>query len=241
MIITKKVLISDIILRVTQGKPSAELELEQQQVAFMLDQVRWSMVIDKLNKQIQSNYSIDPVYITTDDGLTPIIVTKFGAPVQDNIQIQLKYNPLSLWRDRGVIRIFAVPVQPTNMLPSLQFPIDYGSPLDMISASEMDDLRNLRFSKPSLSNLKFRREGRNIYILGLDQDTYQMVNFSVTYVPRISILEDLNDNDPVPLTEDLYGPLVDAATKTVYQQIYSSGADIRADAVQNPGPVQVNK
>lgn len=241
MLITKKVLISDVILRVTQGKPSTELELEQSQIAFILDQVRWGLITAKINAQIQKNYPIDPAYIFTETNLVPQLINTPGLPIQNNIGFQLQYKPLNIYRDRGVIRVFAVPIQSTITLSNLQLPIDYGSVVDMVSASEIDDLNGLRFSKPSLKNMKFRREGDMLYIFGLDVNTYQMVKFTVTYFPRISLLEDLNDEDEVPLTEDIYKPLIEEATTTAMAQIYNSGTDIRNDAIQNQSPAQVNK
>lgn len=232
MQITKDVLISDVILRVTQSKPSADLEIEKSQVAFILDQVRWQLVTEKINKQFGIHYAIDPVYIFTEDNLVPILIPRQGAVIQDNIQIGLQYNPLSIFRDRGVIRVYANPVAVSLPQPNLQFPLDYGSPVEMITAAELDVIRNLKFSKPALNNLKFRREGQTLIIYGLDVNTYKMVNFSVTYFPRISMLEDLNDNDPVPITEDLYGPLVEMASEKVFNEIYKTFADIRADSTQ---------
>jgi len=232
MQITKDVLISDVIIRVTQSKPSADLEIEKAQVAFVLDQVRWGLITDKINKQFAKLYQIDPVYIFTEDNLVPVLTPRQGAVIQDNISINLQFAPLNIYRDRGVIRVFANPVVVSLPQPNLQFTLDYGSPVEMITAFELDVIRKLKFSKPSLNNLKFRREGQNLIIYGLDVNTYKMVNFSVTYFPRISMLEDLNDNDPVPLTEDLYGPLVEGATEIIFNEMYKTFADIRSDATQ---------
>jgi len=233
MIITKDVLISDVVLRLTQGKPSSDLELEKSQVAFIIDQVRWKLVTDKLNANITHNYPIDPIYIRTDENLVPTLVPVVGAPVQNKIQVALQFEPLSLYRDRGVMRVFASPIQSTLPTPNLQLPVDFGSYVDAVSVHELDMLNAMKFSKPSITNLKYRREGQTLWIYGLDSNTYKMVQFSVSYMPRMSALEDLNSNDPVPLTEDLYGPLVEGATKICFEQIYKSSTDIAANATSN--------
>lgn len=233
MQITKLVLISDVINRLTQGKPSSDLELEQAQVAFIIDQVRWNLVTQKLNEQLKKGYPIDPVYSYTQYNTVPTLIPLMNTRYQTNIQVGLSYVPLSLYRDRAIMRVFATPIPPTAPMPQLSIPIDFGSPVDMVAISQLDDIKALKFGKPALNNLKYTREGQTLWIYGLTQDTYKMVQFTITYMPRMSLLEDLNDNDPVPITEDLYEPIVEGATKICYAQLYNSGMDTSDNATQD--------
>lgn len=187
-----------------------------------------------LNENVTKNYPIDPVYVFTQENTTATLVNVQGAPYQSKVQVGLQYQPLNLYRDRGMLRVFAWPVQPTLPLSnySVRMPIDYGSQVDAVSAADLENLKNLRFSKPDIGNLKYRREGQTLWIYGLNADTYKMVQFDITYVPRYSLLEDLGDDDVVPMTESLYLDTIKEATQICYDQIYHSGVDLRDDSVQ---------
>jgi len=71
---TKEMLVSDIILRISKGKPSDDQELEPRQVAFWIDQWLPFLVTDLLNKRVSMGLGIDPNYIKIEECAEPSII-----------------------------------------------------------------------------------------------------------------------------------------------------------------------
>lgn len=207
---TKSELISDVILRLTRGKPSDDLEIEPSQVAFWIDLVLNGLVKQVLDDKIKKGIdSIDPAYICY-DRLVPI---KAGAQsYSDNFYVDLCAEPLNLFRDRGVIR-----VSTESTLTEV------GEWVDKMKMEEIDNLKKLKFSKPSLKNLKYHRVKSRLYFYGFTNDTYQLVTLIIGYVPRTKALDDLGDDDPIYVGDEIPPLLAEELEKIGRRQI--SGQD----------------
>lgn len=205
---TKDMLISDIILRISKGKPSDDLELEPKQVAFWIDQWLPFLVTDMLNKRIEAGVGIDPNYIKVETCEEPSIILLDCRDCQDNIYFTLCETPVSLLRDRGVIRVAT----------------EDGMWVDKISLEELDDLKNLRFSKPSLKNVKYHRVKDKLYFHGITQDTMHLFKFNVSYIPS-QVVSDLDDDDVVYLGDDILPILAEKLEEMARRQVYQSDID----------------
>jgi len=205
---TKEMLISDIILRVTKGKPSDDLELEPTQVAFWIDQILPALIKATLDKKLDAKLGIDPDYFKIESCIKPKIKISNCRDCQDNIYIQLECSPINLIRDLGVARVVT----------------EDGVQLDKMSIHEIDNLRNLRFSKPSLTNIKYHRIKNNLYIYGVTEDTMHLVEFNAIYVPSQTIY-DLNDDDSVFIGDEILPLLAEELEAIARRQLYQSGID----------------
>src|SRR5690348_6439066 len=103
---TKAQLIDDIILRVTKGAPSDDLELEPSQIAFWFDIVAKTMIPDYLNDKIKSGEMIDPEFILIEDNKKAVVedVTMLES-YQDRVYITITKPPMVLRNDAAIIRI----------------------------------------------------------------------------------------------------------------------------------------
>lgn len=213
---TKGQLVSDIILRITKGKPSDDLELEPKQVAFWLDMFMGAMIKDNLDKKlIDKKAFIEPGYICWEKDID----LKIKNLLSDRYEfyIDLCRAPMNLYRDGAVIR-----VNTTD-----------GDWVDKMKMEEIDNLNNLRWSRPSLKNIKYTRVKSRLYFYGVDFDTYLFVKFDIAYVPKNDLLETLDDDDEVFVGEDLLPAIAEEVEKLARRQTYQSGEDLENNAVQN--------
>lgn len=216
---TKQQLIDDIILRLTKGKPSDDMELEPTQVAFWIDMVLNSLVKQTLDERIRKGLDgIDPEFICY-ERLIPL--RKESKDVLGKFYIELCAEPINLIRDRGVIR---VATEATDTEP--------GKGVDKMKMEEIDNLRELKHSKPSLKNIKYHRVKNKLFFYGLDDNTFHLVTFVIAYVPKTKALEELDDNDPIYISDDLLPLIADEVEKIARRQ-YQSDSDLENDSQQD--------
>ena len=205
---TKEQLISDIILRVTKGKPSDDLELEPRQVAFWIDQILPALQKQVLDKRIAEGSTIGADYIKVEDCIDAKAKLLDCLECQDNIYFDLKCHPADLHRDLGVIRVVTMD----------------GSWVDKATLLEIDTLRNMRFSKPSLKNLKYTRVKNRIFVHGMDVDTMHLAQFMVSYVPSQTV-SDLADDETIYVGDDILEMLAAKLESIARRQLYISDID----------------
>jgi hypothetical protein len=213
---TKEQLVSDIILRVTGGKPSDDLELEPRQVEFWIDQLMPALQKQLLDKKFAEGGMIDASYIKIEDCLDAKIKLLDCIDCQDNIYIDLGCHPIDLHRDLGVIRVVTMD----------------GSWVDKVNLMELDSLRNLKFSRPSLKNLKYHRVRNRLYIHGLTNDTIHLAQFMVAYVPSQSVQE-LEQDAQVYVGDELLALLATALEEIARRQVYQSDMDMSNNGQQD--------
>lgn len=213
---TKNQLVSDIILRITQGKPSDDLELEPRQVAYWIDMVLGALIkLDIEDALAQKRGMIDPSYICWDKEV-PVKVDYINDNRSD-FYFDLEKCPINISRDAGVIRINTTD----------------GDGVDKMNMLEIDNLSKMRFSKYSLENIKYTRVKQRIHLFGLTEDTYHLVKFDVAYIPTPDLLEDMDDDDEVFIGEDILPKVAEEVEKIARRQVYQSGIDQENDGQQD--------
>jgi hypothetical protein len=210
---TKFQLISDIILRVTASKPSDDLELEPAQVALWLDQNLNSIVKTTLDDKLKRGEGIDSTYLYPQYNVDVNTENNNGSTV---FYIDLDFEPMNLWRDRGIVRV-------ANS--------DGLGLVNRVNFSELDTLSNLKLSKPSIKNINYSRIKSRLIMHGLDQDTYAINNFDLVYVPLTKALELLGPNDNIYVAEDLIPIIAEQITEIARKEL-SGINDIENDSVQ---------
>lgn len=213
---TKKMLISDVILRISAGKPSDDLELEPRQVAFWIDQVLNALVKKTLDERIQKGNGVDPVYLCPEYNKQVNVSQNNGT---NFFYIDLDHEPMNLHRDGGIARV-------ANN--------DGLNVVNKVKIEELDNLVNLKMSKPSIKNIKYSRIKNRLYIYGLDSNTYQINTFDIVYVPMTKALEELKDNDLIYVGEDLIPIIAEAVTQIAKDELFNSFDDLDNDAVEAP-------
>jgi hypothetical protein len=214
MAVTKKKLVDDIILRVTKGAPSDDLEIEPRQIEFWFDLVAKTAVPDYLNAKIEAKEALDPQYILIEDNKTAIKedITML-EDCDDRVYITTTKTPLNLTNDLGIMRVIT----------------EEGTFVNNVPIEVLDTINKLTFGKPNRENLLYTRIDNKIYIHGLKSHHLAILKFSVYYIPTVEISA-LADNDTVKVSDNLLATISEAVERMALKEIYSIDPDQENDA-----------
>lgn len=213
---TKAQLISDVMLRISGGKPSDDVELEESQVAFWIDQILGSLIKEVLDAKLKKGESIDASFLEHEDQLTPILDSKSWMDVQNSVYLPLCKVPISLYRGGEIVYLET----------------QDGKSVDRSTRQKLGFLKSLTFSKPSLENLIYHREGDRIYINGLDENNLDFAVFNIWYVARPDLLTSLANEDEVKMSEEMPALLAEAVTNLAKAQV-AGPSDYENDGQQD--------
>lgn len=217
---TKEKLIGDIILQLTQGSPSDDLQLEESQVAYWIEYTLHDLIRKEIVEELSKGNMIPPIYVRRDVALTLTEenITNVDSEHQ-RMYVDLPEKVLDLPRDAGIVRV-----------------LDYDRNLiHKTSVEELEYLRNLRFAKPSLNNVVYYREGaasNRIFIEGFNTADIDFNPIMVSYVPRQDILA-LADSGEVLISDRLVPILIDLCVQRGKLELYGTQVDQENDGVDN--------
>jgi len=217
MAITKAQLIDDIILRITKGAPSDDLELSARQIAFWFDLVGSDLIPKYVDSQLRKNLSVPSVMLEIDDDIEGTVENVVMLDeYADRVYIETEKHILDLPKDNGVLRVIT----------------EEGQKVDRVPIERLDTLNSMTFSRPNRDNLLYSKVDQKLYIHGLSPKNVGIVTFSVTYIPKIS-LTDLDNSDEVKLPDEVIGLISDEVEKKALRQMLGI-ADIENDAEDDP-------
>lgn len=219
---TKGALVSDLELRLTEGKPSDDLEFEREQLAHWLDQAANMILSDYITKQMLKREDINPEYIKSSLYRNPIEegITEVAA-ADERYYIDISgleiLPPRGFRRDYGVVRVHD----------------QYNRHMVNITYDESDYFDDLWYAKSDKDSRNFQwyREGGRVYIKGIDSTNYTTESFRVFYIEVIdsSLLADIAE---YPLGEDLSPLVVDIAEEIGWRQLKDGLYDDQNDGNQ---------
>ncbi len=159
---TKKQIRDDVILRLTQAKPSSDFEVPSSQIDRWIDIARDRFVADFLFKNGKyDGFFIPPEYIAIEKGLAITVVattdeSEFKCTVVQPI-LGTPLNDYAIARVR--VKIVASPYTHTTC--------------KKVDRRTLADLKLMEFSAPSATHPVVYREGQDFYFSGLiaDSDT----------------------------------------------------------------------
>lgn len=215
MAATKDQLISDLILRISAGKPSDDLELERSQVGFWLTQAGNAVVKAYLEKKLSTGEPIDSFFLERIE--TKVLITE-SASVGDEptrVYINLPKEPIELFDDAGVVRVRT----------------SEGSRINKTTLGEFDMISEMEFSRPSIENLVYYRENKKIVVSGIPEAMVPEIGINVWYVPKLD-LECLVEADTVKIPDDLLIAVMEAAEEVGRRQVYGP-QDLANDGQQD--------
>lgn len=215
--ITKQKLVDDIILRVTQGAPSDDLELEPSQIAHWFDLVAPTFLSDYLERIRGRGDDFDPILVEIEDNKTGVVenVTMLDD-CNDRVYITTTKQIFEISNDLGLIRVIDAE----------------GAVVNKVTLSNLDTVNKMRFSKPSRENMLYTRIGSKIYIHGLNPKHIGLTQFSVYYIPKIDI-SSLDPEDQVKLPDKLIGLISETVEEMAKKELYGSDIDLENDAEQD--------
>lgn len=215
---TKSQLISDIILRLTKGKPADDFELEPSQVAFWLQLGLDKIVTDTINAHI-NNYGFVPEFYIINEKCKALNTESLTCVDDDKERLYLRLSkpPLEILGDRAIVRV------KTNT----------GDTTYKARLSTIDFIEKLEFAKPSLDNLVYYRDGSDMLVIkGIPRALRDTVEFFVWYVPQTN-LECFGDNEEIPIANYMLPALLDAVEDIARRQMYGSLSDVTNDGLDN--------
>jgi hypothetical protein len=204
---TKGELVSDLELRFTEGKPSDDIEIERDQLAFWLDLAANSLVADQLSKQMSRKEDVNPQYIQPSGYLTAQEegLAEVNAAYE---RYSIDISGLRILPFRGKSRDFGVVRVQDNL----------NKQLVEITYDDSDFYRDLKFACPSSSNQQWYREDGKIYLDGVDFSNVNLRQYRVFYVQSIDS-SSLTDAQDYPVGEDILSMIVDIAEEIGWGQL----------------------
>jgi len=195
--------ISDIESRLTANKPSDDLELSREQIAYLLAVTRDGLVKQRLDQKLMAGLQVDPTYLITEEFETAEIEDlEVLSDCKDYKYIELSKYPLSLIKDMGIVEVTTQ---------------DYDS-ITRVDQHHLTTMRKMKFTKPSPDNMYFWRKNKKLYIEGLKNSTLNLTQFVVTYVPSYS--ESIpEENEEFLIEPDLASAMLDTVTQILASQI----------------------
>lgn len=219
--ITKEQIIGDVMLQLTQGAISDDVELEEDQVAFWVSYSLNFIIATELNGKIDRGEIIPSIYIRKADcEVAEVEDTDCTDGCEDRIFVELDEEVLTLNKDGGIIEVET----------------DQGDLVRRASVETMSSYKRMRFTKPSEENLVFSHEGKKIFIEGLKAVDIPFDKLNVWYVPKQDLLA-LEDTDEVLVSDLILPQVIDMAVARGKSELYGTQRDQANDA--NPGTTPV--
>lgn len=217
---TKHQLVSDIILRVTKGKPADDLELEPKQVEFWIQLALDGLITEALNANVGIRDYVPEFYVRSEKcrALNQEVLDCVEDD-KERLYIVLSKPPLELLGDRAIIRV------KTNT----------GDTAHKARLSTIDFIEHLEFAKPGLDNLVYYRDGKQkLVICGVPKALKESLDFFVWYVPQTN-LECFSDNEEVPIANDMLDELL-ARVEDIARRQMSGAPDLENDGQDDAAP-----
>ena len=203
---TKNKIIDDVILRITKGKPSNDIELERAQVSHWVGITANEMATDALKASLGNSSAINGNYIIVEKGLifTPE-VTQGSSEYGNRNYVEILNKPLGLPYDAGIVYVTT----------------DSGKEILSTTHTHISTVRELEMTKPSPSVPVYHREEKKLFIEGFTTTMmyslyeYHNLTVHVHYVPS---MEALDGDEELPISDDLAMELADRVEEIARRQ-----------------------
>ena len=212
-------LVDDIQARVYAGAPSDDSELPKDQILHWLSTVRDAVVKQKLDQDIAKGRQLDSYYMERE---TCKSITQEDLECvdedEDRKYFTLSKTPMSLLKDMGVVKVI------TNE----------GIPVMKARLEQLEMLRDMKYSKPSPTNLTYYRDGNTIVVLGMGDKDLTSTEFIVYTIPTYSS-QLLSLTDDILVSDDLLPTVLDAVEEIARRELFGV-ADLTNDGNQPDVP-----
>ncbi len=212
----KNKLIDDVILKISQSAPSDDSEVSKTQIAYWANELLPAIIKSECDSELRAGRSIPPIYITREE-CEPLAIEDLDcvAECEDGIYFDLNGDVIELQSDSGLVRMIT----------------DEGDEVKVVSVGNINTLRGMRFSKPSMTNpLAYRVGARRIYVEGFSHSEVPF-DFITTYYVKKQDIEALADSGDILISSVSSPILIDNITEMLKQEMYGSTPDQLNDGV----------
>lgn len=211
--ITRSELISDIELRIYQGKPSDDSELSRSQIGHWIDSARGLVLAEKINKDLSKGLQISPLYVEKEDciPLESELSDCNGSCYQGRFYIEMESEIMTLYKDMGLIRIVD----------------NYGRSLIGTDQNFSEILSDLPYVGTSNSRQTYFREKKRIFISKNSKNSMPLYKYTVFFI-RDGV-DNLDDTMPYPIEESLIPIILEEVEKIARRQMIDGVSDMDND------------
>lgn len=197
-------LVDDIQARIYAGAPSDDSELPKEQVLHWLATTRDAVVKQKLDSDIANGRQLDSYYMERE---TCKEISQEDLDCVDDSEdrkfFTLSKTPMSLRKDMGVVKVL------TNE----------GIPVMKARLEQLEMLRDMKYSKPSPTNLTYYRDGNTIVVLGVGDKDLTSTEFIVYTIPTYSS-QLLGLTDDLKISDDLLPVILDTVEEIARRELF---------------------
>jgi hypothetical protein len=199
--VTKKVIIDDIILKLTEANPTDDFTIPRSQISYVLDTVRDKLVGDAVLKDLRQGQHPNAIYIekeagkvisAEDDGSTDCAIRHY---------VTLTKDPIWVTNDKGIVL-----VQFSN-----------GTKVERIGHSDLDVIKFLSGAKATFTSPVFHREGRKLFIDEVTDIQANEISVHVHYIPTAGYITD--ETAVYPLDDGLRVSVSDMTVEILKEEI----------------------
>lgn len=211
---TRAKLISDIQLRIYQGKPSDDIELDEPQIAHWIDIVRDEILTKKLNKDLSNGLTVNGFYVFKEEclELTKESIECLEVCSDPRFFVTLSFDAIPLYKDGGIIRVVD----------------NYGRSLTGTNQLFSESLANIPYRRTSTNRQVFYKENKNIYISDNTSQSAEIYKYTVFYVKQMSD-SDVSNQDDYPLEDSMIPELMDRVEEIARREMSLGVSDQEND------------
>lgn len=187
---TRREIRSDVILRLTKGKPSDDFEVDDRQINFWIDNVRSSMIQDKI-----------------DDGMVDLqdFISRFDNICIETELVETKNIEKNLYKIKLPADVLDLP----NDIGVYDVETEGGTQVTRIRPTDRKRFKNLRFAKPGPSRPSFYRVSEHLYFEGGGDNWLRHGAVNLLLIAS-STIDSVSDDEPYPISSDMIASLIDA-------------------------------
>lgn len=217
--ISKEKLIADIELKIHQGAPSQNTELEYDQIAYWLNSVLNEAVAREADGYMKKGEQVPPIYIETET--CNQLAEEDVECVDDGKQrcaFELDGEVLDTDDDNGIVQILT--------------PNENDEDIEIYKASlqALPMFKAMRYSQPNPQVLLWSRQGDQIFVDGLNPSDLEFNKITVYYLLKQDVLG-MADTDLVAVSDKILQSVIDRVVDIAKEQMYGSEADQTNDGV----------
>jgi hypothetical protein len=210
MAVTKKIIIDDIILRLTEGKPTDDFPVPRAQISYMIDSFRDEVVANSIQRATRNRGYVNPLYIEK-EALKSLVSENDGS-VDCGRRHYVTLDKEPIWvepDDKGIVLV----------------ELSNGTSVERVQPSDFHALRVLDGAKPTYTNPVWVREGKKMFVDEFTDIQANEIKINVHYVPTIGYSTDetsnypIDDSDKETLTEMVTEELKKQMNGTVYDTV----------------------
>lgn len=211
---TKRQLIYDTLMQISQAAPSDDIEISEKQVAFWLSYELNRLVTVELNEKTKRGEPFPAVYVKRSD----LEVGEVGD--DGRIYVELDEEPLALNKQAGILTVIT----------------DQEDEIKRSDLQSIQSLKHLRFAKPSFENpLYYHQYPNHLYIVGFDEVDLPFNQIFCYYVPKQDLMA-MADDDEVLVSDLVLPELISATVDRGMKELYGTQADTANDGSGSAQP-----